>query len=65
MRFRIREADHLWSWTLVNEAEETVAGSPHAFPSAAQASAAALAFAQLVSRAGQALTVGPRTGRLL
>lgn len=65
MRFRIRETDHLWSWTLVNESEETVAASPHAFASAAQASAAALAFAQLVSRAGKALTTGPRSGMLL
>ena len=65
MRFRIREADHLWSWALVNEAEETVAESPHGFPSAAQASAAALAFAQLVNRAGRALTVGSRSGTLL
>lgn len=65
MRFRIREADHLWSWTLVNEADETVAESPHGFPSAAQASAAALAFAQLVNRAGKALTTGAREGTLL
>ena len=65
MRFQIREADRHWSWTLVNETEEIVAGSPHAFPSAAQASAAALAFAQLVSRAGKALSVGSRTGTLL
>lgn len=65
MRFRIRETDHLWSWALVNDAEETVAQSPHGFPSAAQASAAALAFAQLVNRAGKALTIGPRGGTLL
>lgn len=65
MRFRIRETGQLWSWALVNASDETVAQSPHAFPSAAQASAAARAFAQLVDRAGKALTSGTRSGTLL
>lgn len=57
MHFQIRQAGDLWSWVLLNEAAETVAESHRTFPSAAQASAAALAFAHLVSRAGKSLTV--------
>jgi hypothetical protein len=65
MYFQIRQAQHLWFWVLLNEAEETVAESHRTFPSAAQASAAALAFAHLVSRAGKSLKVRPSSGTLL
>ncbi|MDP4002868.1 hypothetical protein [Methylobacterium sp. NEAU K] len=65
MHFQIRRADHLWSWVLLNEVHETVAESRRTFPSAAQASAAALAFAHLVARAGKSLTVRSSSGTLL
>lgn len=64
MHFEIRRADANWGWVLLNEANETIAESDRTFPSAAQASAAALAFAHLVARAGSALTVMP-SGTLL
>ena len=61
MQFEIRESGRsLWSWVLLNGTEETVLVSGRSFPSRAQAMAAALAFSQLVARAGRTLTGGPR-----
>ncbi|WP_342106392.1 hypothetical protein [Methylobacterium sp. SI9] len=61
MQFEIRESGRsLWSWALVNETAETVLESRRSFPSRAQATAAALAFSQLVARAGRSLSGGPR-----
>ncbi|MGH1572005.1 hypothetical protein ACRAWG_16555 [Methylobacterium sp. P31] len=61
MQFEIRESSRsLWSWILVNESEETVVESRRSFPSRAQATAAALAFSQLVARAGRSPAGGPR-----
>jgi hypothetical protein len=65
MHFEIRQAGKSWAWALLNEARETIAESEHTFPSAAQASAAALAFAHLVARAGKSLTATPPAGTLL
>ena len=65
MHFEIRQAETGWAWTLRNETRETIAQSDQTFPSAAQASAAALAFAHLVARAGKALTVPASSGTLL
>jgi hypothetical protein len=65
MHFTIRQSERGWSWVLLNEADETLAESHKTFLSAAQASAAALAFAHLVARAGKSLTVIPSTGTLL
>ncbi|MGU3663238.1 hypothetical protein ACLBX9_03450 [Methylobacterium sp. A49B] len=59
MHFQIRQDGDRWSWVLLGEADETIAESDQTFPSAAQASAAALAFAHLVARAGKSLTVTP------
>ena len=47
MHFEIRRADALWAWVLLNEADETIAESDQTYPSAAQASAAALASVML------------------
>ena len=56
MQFDIRETGRsAWSWVLVNETEDTIIASRRSFPSRAQASAAALAFSQLVARAGRTL----------
>ena len=61
MQFEIRENSRsLWSWVLLNETAETVLESRRSFPSRAQATAAALAFSQLVARAGRTLTGGAR-----
>ena len=61
MQFEVRERSRsLWSWVLVNETDEPVLESRRSFPSRAQATAAALAFSQLVSRAGRSLGGGPR-----
>ncbi|MCJ2091210.1 hypothetical protein MKK67_01620 [Methylobacterium sp. J-072] len=66
MRFEIRASNRsLWSWVLVNETEETVVESRRDFPSQAQATAAAMAFAQLVARAGRNLAGVPRAGGFL
>ncbi|MCJ2134464.1 hypothetical protein MKK69_10435 [Methylobacterium sp. J-026] len=65
MHFEIRQAETGWAWILRNEARETIAESDQTFPSAAQASAAALAFAHLVARAGKSLTVTSSSGTLL
>jgi hypothetical protein len=65
MHFRICSTGrHLWTRVLVDEAEATVLESDRAFPSRTQASAAAMAFAQLVARAGRSLNGGP-TGSLI
>ncbi|AYO83539.1 MULTISPECIES: hypothetical protein [Methylobacterium] len=66
MRFEIRASNRShWSWVLVNETEETVVESRRGFPSQAQATAAAMAFAQLVARAGRNLAGVPRAGGFL
>ncbi|MCJ2070937.1 hypothetical protein MKK75_19440 [Methylobacterium sp. J-030] len=65
MHFEIRQADTHWAWVLLNDANETIAESDQTFPSAAQASTAALAFAHLVARAGKSLTVASPSGTLL
>ncbi|MEL6059377.1 MULTISPECIES: hypothetical protein [unclassified Methylobacterium] len=65
MHFEIRRADARWAWVLLNDVNETIAESDQTYPSAAQASAAALAFAHLVARAGKSLTVAPPSGTLL
>ncbi|SDA13277.1 hypothetical protein SAMN02799622_00949 [Methylobacterium sp. UNC378MF] len=64
MHFEIRQDGRSWSWILLNDTGETIAVSEQTFPSAAQASAAALAFSHLVARAGKSLTVTP-SGSLL
>jgi len=59
VQFEIRETSRsLWSWVLLNETAETVLESRRSFPSRAQATA--LAFSQLVGRAGRTLTGGAR-----
>jgi hypothetical protein len=61
VQFEIRESGRsVWSWVLVNETAETVLVSRRSFPSRAQATAAALAFSQLVARAGRTLAGGTR-----
>lgn len=66
MRFEIRATDRThWTWVLMNETEEPVAESRRGFPSQAQATAAAMAFAQLVARAGRHLAGAPRAGGFL
>lgn len=66
MRFEIRASNQShWSWVLVNETEDTVIVSRRDFPSQAQATAAAMAFAQLVARAGRNLAGVPRAGGFL
>lgn len=65
MHFEICRADARWAWVLFNDANETIAESDETYPSAAQAAAAALAFAHLVTRAGKSLTVAPPSGTLL
>nr|WP_042675574.1 hypothetical protein [Methylobacterium sp. B34] len=63
MHFEIRPTGrHLWTWTLVDATQMTVMESDRTFPSEAQASAAALAFSKLVTRAGKTLTGGPAGG---
>ncbi|MCJ2052012.1 hypothetical protein [Methylobacterium sp. J-070] len=63
MHFEIRSTSrHLWTWVLLDATEMTVLESDRTFPSETQASAAALAFAKLVSRAGRSLTGGPGGG---
>ena len=65
MHFEIRSTGrHLWTWVLLDAAHLTVMESDRAFPSEAQASAAALAFSKLVTRAGKSLTGGPAGGLL-
>ncbi len=57
MHFKIRSTGrHLWTWVLLEATQLTVLEADRAFPSERQASAAALAFAELVTRAGQTLT---------
>lgn len=65
MHFEIRSTGrHLWTWALVDAEHLTVMESDRTFPSEAQASAAALAFSKLVTRAGKTLTGGPAGGLL-
>ncbi|SDA12810.1 hypothetical protein SAMN02799622_00817 [Methylobacterium sp. UNC378MF] len=65
MRFEIRSTGrHLWTWVLLDAAHMPVTESDRTFPSEAQASAAALAFSKLVTRAGKSLTGGPAGGLL-
>jgi hypothetical protein len=66
VQFEIREDGvSAWSWVLVNETEDTVLVSRRSFPSRAQAAAAALAFSQLVARAGRSLSGGSRPAGFL
>jgi hypothetical protein len=63
MHFEIRSTGrHLWTWVLLDATQMTVLESDRTFPSETQASAAALAFAKLVTRAGRSLTGGPPGG---
>ncbi|MCJ2066915.1 hypothetical protein MKK63_30125 [Methylobacterium sp. J-088] len=63
MHFEIRSTGrHMWTWILLDATELTVLESDRAFPSETQASAAALAFAKLVTRAGRTLTSSPAGG---
>lgn len=63
MHFEIRATGrHLWTWVLLDATHMTVLESDRTFPSETQASAAALAFAKLVNRAGQTLTAGSSGG---
>ena len=65
MHFEIRSTGrHLWTWALVDATHLTVMESDRTFPSEAKASAAALAFSKLVTRAGKTLTT-PISGSLL
>ncbi|WP_182179371.1 hypothetical protein [Methylobacterium radiotolerans] len=65
MHFEIRSTGrHLWTWVLLDATHLTVMESDRTFPSEAQASAAALAFSKLVTRAGKSLTAGPASGLL-
>lgn len=65
MHFEIRSTGrHLWTWVLLDASHLPAMGSDRAFPSEAQASAAALAFSKLVTRAGKLLTGGPAGGLL-
>ena len=65
MRFEIRSAGrYLWTWVLLDETRLTEMESDRTFPSEAQASAAALAFSKLVTRAGRTLSA-PTSGGLL
>lgn len=60
MHFEIRsKGRHLWTWALLDASHLTLMESDWTFPSETQASAAALAFAKLVMRAGKSLTGGP------
>ncbi|KTS07956.1 hypothetical protein SB2_02620 [Methylobacterium radiotolerans] len=63
MHFEIRSTGrHLWTWVLLDATHLTVIESDRTFPSEAQASAAALAFSKLVTRAGKTLTAGQTSG---
>jgi hypothetical protein len=59
MHFEIRSTGrHRWTWVLLDATHLTVLESDRNFPSETQASAAALAFAKLVTRAGKSLAPG-------
>ncbi|WP_020094947.1 hypothetical protein [Methylobacterium sp. 285MFTsu5.1] len=65
MHFEIRSTGrHLWTWVLLDSTHLPVMESDRTFPSEAQASAAALAFSKLVTRAGKTLTA-PSAGSLI
>ncbi|MDE3750356.1 hypothetical protein [Methylobacterium radiotolerans] len=65
MHFEIRSTGrHLWTWVLLDASHLTVMESDRTFPSEAQASAAALTFWKLVTRAGKTLTSGSAGGLL-
>ncbi len=65
MHFEIRSTGrHLWIWVLLDATRLPVMESERTFPSEAQASAAALAFSKLVTRAGKTLAAGPAGGLL-
>ncbi|MDE4909957.1 hypothetical protein PQI07_04475 [Methylobacterium sp. 092160098-2] len=54
MHFKKRSTGlYLWTWVLLDTSHMTVRESDQTFPSEAQASAAALAFSKLVTRAGR------------
>jgi hypothetical protein len=59
VHFEIRSTGrHLWTWVLLDASHLTILEADRTFPSETQASAAALAFAKLVTRAGKSLTGG-------
>lgn len=58
MQFTVCESTgSRWSWTLLGSRGELVASSDGDFPSQVQASAAALAFAQLVQKASRSIVL--------
>lgn len=56
MQFEVRPTGSMWEWVLLNEVREVLAESHRTFPTSTQASAAALAWSQMVNRAAKALT---------
>lgn len=55
MHFEIRPSGPAWGWVLLSASGEQVAESHQTYPSQSQASAAALAWSQLVHRAGRSM----------
>jgi hypothetical protein len=56
MRFLVsRTTENRWGWSLVGLSGETLASSKQDFPSEIQASAAAVAFSQLMGRASKTI----------
>jgi hypothetical protein len=56
MRFLVsRTTGNRWGWSLLGMAGETLASSQQDFPSEVQASAAAVAFSQLVGKASKSI----------
>nr|WP_144766569.1 hypothetical protein [Methylobacterium dankookense] len=56
MQFEVRLAGNVWEWVLLNDVREILAASHRTFPTSTQASAAALAWSQMVNRAARTLT---------
>ncbi len=56
MHFEIRPSGPSWEWVLLSDAGEQLAESHRTYPTPSQASAAALAWSQLVHRAGRSMT---------
>ncbi|VUD73116.1 hypothetical protein MET9862_03730 [Methylobacterium symbioticum] len=56
MQFEVRPAGNVWEWVLLNEVREVLAASHRTFPTSTQASAAALAWSQMVNKAARTLT---------
>lgn len=56
MRFLVsRTNENRWGWSLLGLAGETLASSQQDFPTQVQASAAAVAFSQLVGKASKSI----------